>query len=69
MKASEVPESDLDKISYMQNLESLEMTDDMKVKMLQLMNMGLLDFNSNLIALFESSGLLDVACSTIMKKG
>jgi len=45
------------------------MTEDMKVKMLQLMNMGLLDFNSNLIALFESSGLLDMACSSIMKKG
>jgi hypothetical protein len=45
------------------------MSEDMKVKMLQLMNMGLFDFNSNLIALFQSSGLLDVACSSIMKKG
>jgi len=44
------------------------MTEDMKVKMLQLMNMGLLDFNSNLVALFEASGLLDVACSQIMKQ-
>jgi len=45
------------------------MTEDMKVKMLQLMNMGLLDFNSNLIALFNASGLLDVACSQLMNQG
>jgi hypothetical protein len=32
------------------------------------MDMGLLDFNSNLIALFASSGVLDTACSQIMQQ-
>jgi hypothetical protein len=53
----------------MKQLDDIEMNQEMRVKMIQLMNMGCTDFNSNLIALVECSGVLDMACSKIMKKG
>ena len=67
MKVSEVSDLDLKKITYMQNVENLEMAPEMKEKMIQLLIMEYLDFDSNLIALLSANGEIDLACSQIMK--
>jgi hypothetical protein len=57
----------LAKVRYVENVDTTDLTPDMKDKMMQLLNMGCTDFDTNLIALFQASGALDLACSTIMK--
>jgi len=59
---------EMEKINYVDMLDSANFSSDYRANMINLMNMGFMDFNKNLVALQKNFNNLELTCSHIINK-
>lgn len=60
--------SEMNKINYIDKLDSANFSSDYKANLINLMNMGFMDFNKNLTALQKNFNNLELTCSHIINE-
>ncbi len=58
----------MNKINYIDMLDSANFSSDYRANMVNLMNMGFMDFNKNLTALQKNFNNLELTCSHIINE-
>merc|ERR1712224_562884 len=66
--ASNLNASEMNKINYIDMLDSANFSSEYKANLVSLMNMGFMDFNKNLAALQKNANNLELTCSHIINK-
>ena len=67
-QVSTLKASEMNKINYIDMLDSASFSSEYKANLINLMNMGFMDFDKNLAALQKNSNNLELTCSEIVNK-